>query len=387
MIKYITIRALSAVLFVFLHCAASAADSNPSVAKRFGAAAIIVSNRAGPAYEEKQAVLEDQVSAKMGELGLRVISREIVQGNLRSFAAASSAQNKESSASSSSAEAAFLDQASALSLAQNLNVDYLLHISIGALSKSERTINAYGTKLVNTEYALSATYKLLDASAGGSLIGDAIRVTKTEQVNANSSTVSDGTNDDLLSQVAEQVALSLKARLAAGQVPKAGTYSLPVKISIKLECAELSIPDIRVTQENVVISSGALFPAFPGSAVVEVDGIAAGSAPGSIKVRPGFRRVRISRPGFEVWERTINAADGLSLVIPLKITAAELERWHQMTLFLTGLKAGAKLTDAQIKIMEGEAARLAASGYRVDVKVDTKENFKFLVPHSLHSIP
>jgi hypothetical protein len=104
-------------------------------------------------------------------------------------------------------------------------------------------------------------------------------------------------------------------------------------------------------------------------------------------MRPGFRRVRISRPGFETWERTVNAADGLSLVVPLKITADELERWRQMTLFLTRLQAGAKLTDAQIKVLEGEAARLAASGYRVDVKVDTKENFKFLVPGSQYVSP
>ena len=74
-------------------------------------------------------------------------------------------------------------------------------------------------------------------------------------------------------------------------------------------------------------------------------------------------------------------------MVPLKITADELERWRQMTLFLTRLQAGAKLTDAQIKVLEGEAARLAASGYRVDVKVDTKENFKFLVPGSQYVSP
>jgi hypothetical protein len=311
----------------------------------------------------------------------------MVQGNLRSFVAPSAPRNQESTNTASDAEAAFLDQASALSLAQNLNADYLLHLSIGGLSKSERTVIAYGTKLVTTEYVLTASYKLLDASAGGSLVGDVIKATRTDQVNANASVTSDGINDQLLGQVAEQVAGSLKARLASGQVAKAATYALPVKVNIKLECAELSVPDVRVNGENVVVSSGAIFPAAPGSAVVEVDGMAAGSAPGVIKMRAGFRRVRVSRPGFETWERTLNASDGMSLVIPLKITAAELERWRQITLFLTGLKVGTKLTDAQIKVMEGEAARLAASGYRVDVKVDTKENFKFLVPAGQYIAP
>jgi hypothetical protein len=364
---------------------ASEEVSGPS--KRVGVAAVVVSNRGGAALEGKQASVEDQVSARLGEMGFRVISREIVQGNLRGFAPLSAPHTKESSTASAGAEAAFLDQASALSLAQNLNADYLLHVSLGSLSKSERSVVAYGTKLVTTEHTLTASYKLLDASAGGSLVGDVIKATLSDQATANVSTVSDGHVDDLIVKVAEQVASSLKVRVAAGQVAKAGTYGLPVKVNIRLECAELSVPDVRVSRENIVLASGAVFPAAPGAAVVEVDGLASGAAPGAIKMRPGFRRVRISRPGFETWERTVNAADGLSLVVPLKITADELERWRQMTLFLTRLQTGAKLTDAQIKLLEGEAARLAASGYRVDVKVDTKENFKFLVPGTQYVSP
>ena len=256
-----------------------------------------------------------------------------------------------------------------------------------SLSKSERTVVAYGTKLVTTEHTLTASYRLLDASAGGSLVGDVIKATLSDQATANVTAVSDGVLHDLIGKIAEQVATSLNVRVSAGQVAKAGTYGLPVKVNIRLECAELSVPDVRITRENIVMSSGAIFPAAPGAAVVEVDGVAAGAAPGAIKMRPGFRRVRISRPGFETWERTVNAADGLSLTVPLKITAGELERWRQMTLFLTRLQIGARLTDAQVQLLEGEAARLAASGYRVDVKVDTKENFKFLVPGTQYVSP
>jgi hypothetical protein len=387
MLKYITNNILHYIVLGLILCAANAADSNSTAGKQLGTAAIIISNRAGTAYEKKQAVLEDQISAKMGELGLRVISREIVQGNLRSFLTASSSQNKESSASSSGAEDAMMDQASALSLAQHLHVDYLLHVSIGAATASEKTINAYGSKLINKEYVLSASYKLLDASAGGTLFGDVIRVTKTEQLNANSSTAQYGMNDELLAQVADQVAVSFKTRLNAGQLAKAEGDNLPVKININLECAELKIPDIRINNENVVVSSGDLFPAFPGSVVVEVDGVVVGSAPGNMKVRPGLRRLRLSRPGFESWEKTINAIEGLALTIPLKITASELERWGQLTQYISKLKEGVKLTDAQVKIMEGEASMLESSGYRIDVKIDTKENFRFLVPHSLISAP
>ena len=100
---------------------ASEEVSGPS--KRVGVAAVVVSNRGGAALEGKQASVEDQVSARLGEMGFRVISREIVQGNLRGFAPLSAPHTKESSTASAGAEAAFLDQASALSLAQNLNAD------------------------------------------------------------------------------------------------------------------------------------------------------------------------------------------------------------------------------------------------------------------------
>ncbi len=90
------------------------AETGTSAAKRVGTAAIVVSNRGGSAFEDKQLALEDLVSARLGEIGLRVISREIVQGNLRSFVASSAPKSQESAAASDGAEAAFLDQASAL---------------------------------------------------------------------------------------------------------------------------------------------------------------------------------------------------------------------------------------------------------------------------------
>jgi hypothetical protein len=388
-------------IFSALISSVQAAEVGSGPVRRLGSVAIVVSNRGGSAFENKQLLFEDLVSARLGELGLRVISREIVQGNLRAFVPPSAATERQSAASSAAAEAAFFDQASALSLAQNLNADFLLHLSIGGLSKTERTINAYGVKVVNTEHILTAAYKLLDASAGGSLVGEVVKATRTDaggageavtgdvvkaarqdQTNANLRVVSDGITDELLVQASEQVAASLKARVASGQIAKAAGLDgrQAVKINIKLECADLSVPDLRVNSENVVVATGAVLPAAPDSATVEVDGLAVGSAPGEIKLNPGFRRVRVSRSGFEVWERTINAEEGMSLVIALKITAEERTRWQQNTLFLAQLKAGMKLTDAQIKVLEGEAQRLASSGYKVDVKIDTKEGVKMLVP-------
>jgi len=47
---------------------------------------------------------------------------------------------------------------------------------------------------------------------------------------------------------------------------------------------------------------------------VELDGIAIGSAPGSFQGFPGLHKLRLSREGFDSWERTVNLYDGQNLI-------------------------------------------------------------------------
>jgi hypothetical protein len=364
-----------------------ASEAAGSEAKRGANVALVVTNRAGPAFDSKRLTLDDLVSARLGELGLRVMPREIVLGNMRSFSAPGAPVDRDSAAVAAGAEAALLDQASALSLAQNLNADYILHVSISNLARSERKVNAYGVSLQTVEHTLTASYKLLDAGNGGALVGDVLSAKRSDQQNVHVAQTSDGIPDELLGQIAEQAAGLIKARIAAGQIKPATASAPPVAVNIRLECAELNIPDVRVDVNNMVVASGAVFPASPGSAIVEVDGVAIGSAPGVLAMRPGLRRVRISRPGIETWERTINATEGLALNVPVKLTPQELQRWREITKFIYDLKAGTKLTDAQVKLLEGEATRLASSGFKVDVKVNTDENFRFIVPGAQYSAP
>ena len=67
------------------------------------------------------------------------------------------------------------------------------------------------------------------------------------------------------------------------------------------------------------------------------------------------------------------------LQVALRITDADRRRWLENASFFENLKAGAKLTDAQVKEIEGFAAFLRRSGLRIDrrsntdVKVDTDE--------------
>lgn len=377
-----SLRLLAILCLANFGLTALSAQSAETATPKTYSAAIVVSNRADAKFDEKVSALEDLLSARLTDLGFSLVSRELVTGNLRTFTPPSAAKDAASAAASAAAEAAFLDQSSALRLAQNLGVDYLLHASITSYGDSKRTVTAYGNTINNHEYTLRVSYKLLDASAGGSLTGDVAKATRTEQGNASSSATITGIFDDLLDEASQQIAASLKTRVATGRIAAAKPVAKQVSITINIEAGDLFIPDVRIGAENVVTLGESKFKVAPLNATVEVDGVAVGTAPGKITLRPGFSRLRLSREGYEPWERTISATEGQVLTVALIMTPAGLARFNESTAFINDLKNGAKLTDAQVKVLEGQAKSLENSYFRVD----TKENFRFILPGGYNEV-
>jgi hypothetical protein len=342
-----------------------------AVSKTFSAA-VVISNRAGKDYDDKISVLEDLLSARITDLGFSLLSREVVVDNLRKFDPNSASAARPAD----SLDAQLTDQSSALRLAQNMGADYIVQASITSYAATKRTVTAYGNTLNNYDYTLRVTYRILDASGGGSLTGDVAKATRTEQATANASSEVQGIFDDLLDEATAQITSSLRTRIAAGKITAPKPAATLVTITIMPEAADLFIPDVRINAENVVTVSESKFKVTPLNAAVEVDGVAVGTAPGKITLRPGFSKVRISREGFDTWERTISASDGQVLNVAMKMSAAGYTRFKDATSFLNELKNGTKLTDAEVKKIEGEAKSLESSFF----KVDTKENFRFILP-------
>ena len=339
-------------------------------------AAIVVSNRADAKYDDKVAALEDLLAARLTDLGFNLISREIVTSNLRAFTPPDAPKDSTSAKAAASAEAAFLDQSSALRLAQNLGADYVIHASITSYAETHRNISAYGNNLTNYDFTLRVAYKVLDAQGGGSLTGDVAKASRSEQA-ANGSTASvGGVLDDLLDDASQQIAASLRTRVNAGRIAAARPAAKAVTITVNVEAADLFIPDVRIGAENVVTVGESKFKVLPLNATVEVDGVAVGTAPGKITLKPGFSRLRLSREGFQPWERTINAVDGQVLTVALTMSESGLARFKESTAFINELKNGAKLTDGEVRVLEGKAKALENSFF----KVDTKENFRFILP-------
>jgi hypothetical protein len=343
-----------------------------STARRRYKAAIFVTNRAGSRHDDKLAVLEDFLSAQVADLGFTIISRELAVDSMRKFDPATASAPRPAD----SLDAKLTDQSSALRFAQNLGVDYLLHASITSVETRNQDTKAYGVQFVDRETTLKVNYKIAEAVSGGALTGETIRVSASEQRTANSASARNGLVSDLLDEAAQKITASLGRRVAENRItpPSAGVGF--VTLTIQTEAADLLIPDVRLGAENTVALSDSKFKVAPLSVTVEIDGVAVGTAPGKIQVRPGFSKLRLTREGFKPFERTISPQEGQTLTIALEMSEAGYARWQDATAFVNGLKNGAKLTDAQAQVLAGHAKMLSESFY----KVNTKENLQFILP-------
>ena len=331
------------------------AKEREAVAKTYKAA-IFVANRAGPVGDPKVQSLEDYVTSRVTDLGVGVISRETASNAVAKI---------DAPGSTNAVDTALAQNTSALRLAQTLGADYLLQVTLASYDVQVRAIDAYGVKAVNETRTVRLTYKILDGQSGASLASDTVKVSTVVQQTPNA--IQGGTDslDELLDQASVKVAASLKSRIDSGRITAPSAANL-VTITLQTEAADLTIPDIRIGEENTVAISESKLKVSALSATVEVDGIAVGTAPGKLTVRPGLSKLRITRAGFKPYERTVNFMAGQALTVALELSDEGYARWKDSTTFLNGLKNGAKLTDAEVKVLEGKAKMLEQSGFKVN---------------------
>ena len=138
------------------------------------------------------------------------------------------------------------------------------------------------------------------------------------------------------------------------------------------------ISALGITADNHVVLTNQPMAVQAMDVTVELDGVALGSAPGSFQGRPGLHKIRLSREGFDTWERTINIYEGQNLRVALQMSNAGYARWADTTAFLATLDANRKLTDAEVKRIEGIAEFFKNSHYRVDTKENIHVTYKSL---------
>lgn len=320
--------------------------------------AIFAANRAGKVGDSELGALEDYVTSRVTDLGVHVISGETALNAVSSLAPGAAPTDLDTQLAQST---------SAVRLAQTLGATHLLQVSIAGFDSNQRKVDAYGVKATNEERTARVTYKILDGNTGASLASDTVRVSKTvQQTDASAETLSNALNP-LLDEAAVKIATSLKRQLERGRITVSAGQGL-VTFTLTTELADVYIPDVRIGAENTISISDSKYKVSALAATVEIDGIAVGTAPGQIEAKAGLHKLRVVREGFKPWERTVNLVNGQKLNVALEMSEAGYARWKDATAFINDLKNGAKLTDAEVKVLEGQAKMFEQSGFKVDTK-------------------
>ena len=395
--------------------------------------AIIVQNRASAGLNDKVPVLEDLVASRIAGKGFTVISRDEAVNALKTYRtegvavavdnsvkvdarssqtlkvqngvgaygqsvravseipagttkAGAEIANAGAAQVSATAETTKLDQAlsdntTALRLAQNLGADYILVPSIVSLGTEKKNYSGNGINTLNITHRLRVSYKIVEANQGGAVRGGAFTSEKNIRQTADLQTEDSDVINELLDDAADQLANAIVQSATA--LPVQVTQATLVNFNVACTMTDprqqpILISAIGITSDNHVVVTNQPVVLQALDVTVELDGVALGSAPGTLQGRPGLHKIRLSREGFDTWERTINIYEGQNLRVALQMSNAGYARWADTTSFLATLDANRKLTDAEVKRIEGIAEFFKNSHYRVDTKENVHVTYKSL---------
>lgn len=321
---------------------------------------IVVENRADASLNDKVAALEDLVSSRVAGKGFSVVSPNENVNAMKTSPA-------------NSLDAALSENSSALRLAQNLNVDFILIPAITSYGTEKKSYTGNGVQTLNVTHRLRVSYKIVEAGAGGAVRGGTVVSESTTRDTGNLQTDSTDTFNSLLDDAADQLAAAVvqNARALPATVAQAAMVNFHIACTMTDPRQQpVVVSAFSISSDNKLVVTNQPVVVQPLDVTVELDGVALGSAPGDFKALPGLHKIRLSREGFDDWTRTINVYDGQTLRVALQMSTAGYARWTTATAFLSQLDNDRKRTDAEAKQIEGLATFLSESHYRVD----TKEN-------------
>jgi hypothetical protein len=247
--------------------------------------------------------------------------------------------------------------------------------TITTYGKDSRTYTGEGIKSVNTTHNLRVSYRLAEAARGGEISGDRVTVSRMIRQTAGLQIENADVLNELLDEASDKLSASLISRNRL--MPPSAANAKFVKITIQCVITDFAaLPNAGLNEKNEVVLAAGNAVASALDVTLEIDGIAQGSAPGAFEVSPGLHKLRLTRDGFNTYERTVNFFEGQKLTVPLQMSEAGYARWKDVIATFTKLENNRKLTDAEVKVLEGQAQMLRQSG----IKVDTKEGVQFFHP-------
>jgi hypothetical protein len=319
-------------------------------------AAIFVENRGGPALADQSGPFEALLASLLTTDGFSIISRDTALNALASSTPGGPP---------TPADQLLATQTSALRLAQSLNANYVLVATLLSYGSDTRAFQGYGINTVNRVYTLRASYRLCDATNGGTLAGDAIAATTTVPQTANFAENSGDLLNNLLNSAAGQIADSFLGKVGISTLPMSAAPG-QAPFSVQCSMADIVLPDILESSDNQYVIRPLAYTVEPLDVTVELNGLTLGSAPGNFIGPTGISKLRLSRAGFKPQDMTVNLSPGFNLNVALQMDDQGYARWQQSIAYLQGLKTDAQISAADADRIRGIAQMFRQSGLRLD---------------------
>lgn len=334
-------------------------------------AAIFVADRIDdPVFKDKADAFTDLLAARLAKDGIAVADKRDTVEALRNY----QLPDKKNLDDATKLDVALENESSALALARAMGVDCIVSASLTAYDTQKREFNGYGVLSLNEVHLLYTTARLLTIREGASLCGITAVATQTVPERTSLKVTEKNIAAPLMAEAAEKLATAIAQQ--AGERAEAIAQGAKVKnatIHIRAVWADLLFPEVVKTKDGDYRTTQTRYP-VDISATVELNGVVAGSAPGDISAPAGLSTLKLTREDFAPWSRMINVNEGLALTIALRLDEKGLARWKEMAAFLQELKDNAKLTDAQVHVLDGYAQMLRQSGVRIDQKQNINVN-------------
>lgn len=362
---------------------AAGAASAQAIPQRYSAA-IFVKNRPADVSPEKVMVLEDYIAAQVDKFCFTTVSREDTLNAVARFATAG-ANVGTNIDPAKDLDRILSDETSALRLAQQMGVDYILIASITAYINDRQQTEAYGATTDIRSAQLDVTYRLLGRVQGQVITSDSVTATEKVRQSPNLKQERD-LIDVVIRRCAQEIGESVGKRCSEATVTAPST--LPAEVPFRIVCTmqDMTIPGVvtdAATGRYVV--SGVNWNLLPTNAAVEIDGLIVGNAPEMLNVFPGLHKVSITCEGFRPWNRTINVRPGMSLSVPLQLTDEGLIRWRSQLAFMQSLTERQQLVDAEVDRIRAAAEYIRNSRMVLDIQDSTKINTNqaptYLIPN------
>ena len=212
-------------------------------------------------------------------------------------------------------------KSSALRISQGIGANCFLIADLEEVVSNNVQDEVYGNKINDYVITADVAVKILDGVRGGTVLADETRAQK--RLRGDEKTIfSEKDIDQSLPRVMKDAAKDV-AKIFLKNTKKIQDFKSTVVSGGSSGVAGVTgVVPFRI-KSNV------------GGAIAELDGFTIGSIPGTFNVMPGFHKLKVTKPGYQIFEEDVNIAkNGLINVTMIKGFWKDLMNWTFLIILL-----------------------------------------------------